>query len=95
MMSASGKITYLRVNDVGTGYGPGSDYIDVETVIGLDTMANAGFGFRLRNDTNAFAHQGMLDLLRDAFDHNWTANIDYNIPAGKKNGVIMRVWLSK
>jgi hypothetical protein len=34
----TGKLTILRVNDVGTGYGPASDNID------------AVFGLTLRND---------------------------------------------
>ena len=48
------------------------------------------FGFQLRNDNNRSARAGMLDLLRDALDHNWTALIDYNIDAGKTNGSIIR-----
>jgi hypothetical protein len=95
IFNASGKITFLRVHDVGGAYGPPTDKIDVEVVIGLNTAADMAFGFKLRNDTNGLAHQGMLDLLRDAFNYNWTANIDYDITPGKKNGVISRVWLSK
>jgi len=37
----------------------------------------------------------MLDVLRDAFNANTPVLIDYNIPAGKKNGVIIRVALTK
>jgi hypothetical protein len=37
----------------------------------------------------------MLDVLRDAFDHNWTVVIDYNIDTGKTNGIIIRTALSK
>jgi hypothetical protein len=32
-----GKITFLRVNEVGIGYGPASDKIDAEAIIKLDT----------------------------------------------------------
>ena len=34
---ASGKLTLLRVHDVGTKYGPASDQLDVEVVIQLNT----------------------------------------------------------
>jgi hypothetical protein len=93
--NASGKITALRVHDVGTGYGPASDSIDVEVVITLNTQPGKAFGFQLRNDTNRVARQGMLDLLRDGFNNDWTVNIDYDIIPGKNNGVIFRVWLTK
>lgn len=94
-LNAKGKITLLRVHDLDTGYGPPSDRINTEAVIWLDTKPGFAFGFQLRNDTKLPARQGMLDLLRDAFEHNWIVNIDYNISPGKKNGVVLRVWLTK
>jgi len=91
----SGRVTFLRVHDVGSKYGPSSDQIDVEVVIQLNNNSNPSVGFQLRNDTNRVAHQGMLDLLRDAFNHGWQTTVDYEIDTGKKNGVIIRVWLTK
>jgi hypothetical protein len=35
----------------------------------------------------------MLDLLRDAYANNWAVTVDYDIPSGKQNGIIMRVAL--
>jgi hypothetical protein len=95
LLQASGKVTMLRVHDVGTKYGPPTDQIDVEVVIQLNTQPGKAFGFQLRNDNNRPARQGMLDLLRDAFNNNWTVTIDFNIDPGKKNGVIIRTWLTK
>ena len=95
LLESSGKLTFLRVHDVGTGFGPPSDFIDVEVVIKLDTRPNNAFGFQLRNDNNRPARAGMLDLLRDAFNHNWTVLIDYNLDVGKTNGVIIRTALTK
>ena len=94
-VNASGKVTLLRVHDVGTGYGPANDFIDVEVVIWLDSQAGKAFGFQLRNDANLPARQGMLDLLRDAFEHNWTVSIDHMTAPGKSNGVIIRTWITK
>jgi hypothetical protein len=91
----SGRVTFLRVHDVGGKYGPSSDQIDVEVVIQLNNNSNPSVGFQLRNDTNRVAHQGMLDLLRDAFNHGWQTTVDYEIDTGKKNGVMIRVWLTK
>lgn len=95
LLNASGKLTLLRVHDVGTGYGGGSDNVDVEVVIALHSLPGKAFGFQLRNDANRPARQAMLDLLRDGFNHNWTVNIDYWIEPGKNNGVIIRTWLTK
>ena len=89
-----GKLKLLRVHDVGTGYGPKTDHIDVEVVVHMARVKGA-FGFRLRNDKNRPAHQGMLDLLRDSFERNIPVTIEYDIKDGKDNGVIMRAWLSK
>jgi hypothetical protein len=95
LLNASGKVTRLRVHDVGTKFGPPTDQIDVEVVIELNTKPGMAFGFQLRNDSDRAARQGMLDLLRDAFNNNWTVHIDYNIDTGKKNGTIIRTWLTK
>jgi hypothetical protein len=95
ILQASGKVTLLRVHDVGTKYGPPTDQIDVEVVIQLNSQPGKAFGFRLRNDFNQPVRQGMLGLLQDAFNHGWTVTIDYDITSGKKNGVIRRVWLTK
>jgi hypothetical protein len=92
-LNTSGRITLLRVHDVGTAYGPSSDQIDVEVVIQLDSEPGKAFGFQLRDDANKSTREGMLSLLRDAFNNNRTVNIDYDITPGKKNGVIVRVWL--
>lgn len=91
----TGKLTFLRVHDVGTGFGPDSDKIDVEVVMKLSSEPDMAMGFQLRNDGDRPARQGMLDLLRDAFNNNWTVVVDYDIDSGKKNGVAMRVALRK
>ena len=95
LLQSSGKLALLRVHDVGTGYGPPGDQLDVEVIIKLDSQPGKSFGFQLRNDNNRPARQGMLDILRDAFNHNWTVTINYHIDAGKNNGVIIRTWLTK
>ncbi|HEX6699223.1 MAG TPA: hypothetical protein VF101_00675 [Gaiellaceae bacterium] len=61
----------------------------------LDSQPGKAFGFQLRDDADGPARRGMLDLLRDAFNHGWKTTIDYEIGAGKLNGVILRVWLTK
>src|SRR5262245_4142076 len=95
LQSAAGKVTMLRVHEVGTGYGPATDSIDVEVVFQLETNPQLSIGFRLRNDASGPVHEGMLDLLRDAFTFGWTVHVEYEIGAGKRNGTVLRVWLTR
>lgn len=90
LAAATGRITFLRVHDVGTGWGPGSDFLDVEVVIQLDSVPGRGFGFQLRSDAEEAARRGMLDLLRDAFGRNGLVTVDY-VKTGLRNGRIIRV----
>jgi hypothetical protein len=94
LLARTGTITFLRVHDVGTGFGPPTDSIDVEAVIKLNTAPTEAYGFQLRNDRHRPSHEGMLDLLRDAFFHNREVSIDYSIIPGRRNGVILRVALA-
>lgn len=97
LIQSQGKVTFLRVHNVGSRYGPPEDQIDVEVVTGLDSVPGRRMGFQLRDDKNRATRQGMLDLLRDAYTHDWTVLIDYSIDLdnGKKNGEAIRVALKK
>ena len=67
------------------GLGNPPNRIEAEVFIALDN-SEKWFGFQLREDNNYPSHLGMLDLLRLAFEHNWTVHIDYR-PQGD-NGII-------
>src|SRR5918912_4030694 len=89
-LEASGKINYMRIQQVGDTFGPPSDSVAVEVIIKLDTLPANAFGFSLRNNANLPSHQGMLDILRDAFFNNHPVTIEYNIIPPKMNGIIIR-----
>jgi hypothetical protein len=91
LLESEGQITFLRVNEVGDSFGPAGDAIQVEAIIQLNTKPGMSFGFELRNDKQRPAHQGMLDVLRDAFVNDISVLIDYWIPEGNNNGTIIRV----
>ncbi len=95
IINCTGQVAFLRVHDVGSGWGPSTDSLDVEVIFKLNSAPDLAFGFTLRSDPNRVAHQGMLDLLRDAFTHNWRVSTDYDIATGKKNGRAIRVALVK
>jgi hypothetical protein len=95
LLNAEGNLTTLRVVDVGTAFGPPTDRIDVEVIFRLDSQPENAIGFRLRDDGNRPVRQGMLDLLRDAFNRGWVVHTDFEIGEGKKNGIAIRVWLTR
>ncbi len=90
LVSASGRITFLRVNDIGTGYGSPVEFLDAEVIIQLDTQTGKSFGFQLRTGDKEEARFGMLKVLRSAFGANRTVAIDY-LRNGAQNGLIIRV----
>jgi hypothetical protein len=97
LINVSGKIVMLRVNEVGDSFGKPPDNIIAEVIVQLDAQQsqNAVSGFQLRNDANQLAHQGMLDLLRDAFNNGWRTHFDHEVPNGLTKGTITRVWVTK
>lgn len=90
LLGARGRITLLRVHDVGTAFGPPVDRIDGEVVIQLDTEPGRAFGFQLRKDANLPVRRRMLALLRDAFANDRPVAIDY-LRTGQHNGTLIRV----
>ena len=96
LLNTSGKIKMLRVNEVGDRFGPAADFIQAEVIVQLEQQTgDTASGFKLRVDANQPVRQGMLDLLRDAFNHGWRVHFDHEVPAGKAKGTIIRVWVTK
>lgn len=83
LLEKTGKIVFLRANDLGTGYGPPNDFLDVEAVFILNSLGDGSYGFQLRNDDNLPARQAMFSLLSEAYAHNFTVIADYLIEPGK------------
>ncbi len=90
LVAIEGRITLLRLEEAGTGYGPPADFLDVEAVVWLDTAPGRAFGFQLRKGSTEGDHTRMFDLLRDAFEANRPVRIDY-LRTGLRNGTILRV----
>jgi hypothetical protein len=89
--ATTGKITLLRVHDVGTKYGPPADQIDTEVIIKISSKPGNAFGFRLRKDDNQVTHEAMLELLQDAFNNNKEIRIEFRTNGTKKNLYLFRV----
>jgi hypothetical protein len=95
LLEKTGKLVFLRAHDLGTGYGPPTDFLDVEAVFILNALGDGAYGFQLRNDNNLPARQAMFSLLRDAFVHNLSVTADYLIDPGKQNGTAIRIALTR
>jgi hypothetical protein len=98
LLQAVGFVTFLRVNDLGQGFGGGqSNFIPVEVVFRLDSKPDKAFGFQLRDDEWLPARHGMLALLRDAMTHRLEVTTDYSQPASPpdQNGIAIRVWITR
>jgi hypothetical protein len=93
LKNSQGKLTFLRAHDVGTGWGPPNDQLDVEVVFILDSVPQGAFGFQLRTDANEPIREAMVGLLRDAYVNNLTVSVDYFIDPGKHNGRAFRIAL--
>lgn len=97
MIARSGSVTFLRVHDLHSGYGPPDDKIDGELVAKVSGEPVHAFGTTLRSDSRLPSHEGMLALLRDGLVHadtvRTTVNYDIDLENGKQNGRLVRVEL--
>ena len=91
----SGSLTFLRAHELGTGFGPDDDHIDVEVVAKIDAEPDHAFGLALRNDEPRPSREGMLGLLRDGFNQDWNTTVEYDLQEGRHNGILIRVELRK
>jgi hypothetical protein len=90
LQAAIGRITLLRIHDVGTGFGPPGDRLDGEVVVFLDTEPEKAFGFQLRTGSDQRVAEGMLAVLRDAFSHDRAVRLEF-LRTGCRTGRIVRV----
>jgi hypothetical protein len=90
----TGKIEFIQVQETGQ-YGPPSDPIIADVIIGLDTnLPGQGFGFTYKTNDDV-ARLGMLNVLLDAFNNNWTTTVYYFLQNNHLNGIITRVHINK
>jgi photosystem II stability/assembly factor-like uncharacterized protein len=94
VLSASGRIESLRVNDVGTGYGPPVDFFDGEIIVRLDSDRRNAFGFQLRPGDEEAKHAAMLSDLQSAFSRRTPVTVEY-VRTGFRVGRVIRVILRR
>jgi hypothetical protein len=78
LLQVTGYLTFLRVNEPGSGFGGGStNWFDADVIFKLDTRPEKRFGFQLRRDDFLPVRQGMLALLQAAALHRLAVTTDY------------------
>ena len=88
----TGKISRLRVHEVGSKYGPSHDLIDAEVIVTFQFDGSRAYGLPLRNDSKLPAAQAMFALLQDAFNADEPVTINYRENAGRNHHILFRVW---
>jgi hypothetical protein len=89
-------VSFLRVNEPGSGFGGGStNWFDADVIFKLDSRPDKGFGFQLRDDPFQPVRQGMLALLRDAVMQRLQVTTDYIelVTPPNNNSFVIRVAL--
>jgi hypothetical protein len=94
LKNVAGKITLLRVHDLGTGYGPPADFLDSEVIVRLDTAPDIALGFQLRNGAFLPERKQMLSVLQQALKNAKKIAICY-VEKGPKTGDILRVQMEQ
>ena len=90
LQAAEGRITRLRVHELGGGFGPPTDRLDAEVIVELDTEPEKAFGLQLRANAERRVAKGMLDVLRDTFNRGRPVRIEF-VRSGCRTGRIVRV----
>ena len=90
LRATTGRITLLRVHDVGTGFGPTHDQLDAEVIVQLDSEPEKSFGFKLRQGADKPKGTAMLDVLRDSFRRSSAIRLEF-VRTGCRTGQIIRV----
>jgi hypothetical protein len=93
ILQESGRLGFLRVHDLGTGFGGPGDQLDVEVVIKFDHPDSRALGCTLRADREESAHRGILQLLRVAFNDDRPVTVDYR-RTGQNSGILLRAALN-
>lgn len=85
LLATTGAVEWIRVNQVGTGYGPPTDFIDGEVIFKFKGL-NKRFGFQMREGANLAVAQGALSLLQESMRRTkWTVEIDFNDCGGNNH----------
>ncbi|AFL82113.1 hypothetical protein Aeqsu_2660 [Aequorivita sublithincola DSM 14238] len=89
-LSAEGKINFLRLHNVGGGYGSGYDMLDAEVIVKIDSQTEMSFGMQLRKNENEKSALNMYRMLQKAFQQNENIMLEY-VRKSIHSGIIKRI----
>lgn len=90
-VNRSGKLRYLRINDLEHDSGAPDHPVHAEVTAAL-LDSDEGYGFELHDgDPDLPSCTAMLTTLRDAFYHGRRVGLSIDLPDGEKHGRLRRV----
>ena len=92
-LEAKGKINLFRTQTKDMEIGKGTDMLDAEVLVTLDSAPDLVFGIRYHEEEPSTA--AIVDTLREAFLHDMTVTIQYPKAPGKKNNRINWVQMER
>ena len=91
VVNRSGKLRYLRINDLGHDSAAPNDALHAEVTAAL-LDNDEGYGFELHdNDPDLASCKAMLTTLRDAFYHGRPVGLSIELPEGETHGQLRSV----
>ena len=89
LLETVGRITCLRAQELGRGYGEPPNFLDCEVIVLLAEEPLRAFGLKQRADPDEPTRREMFDLLRSAFIAERPVRLDY-VKTGPRAGEIIR-----
>jgi hypothetical protein len=87
----TGRVTFLRVHEFGSGWGAPNDNLnDAEVIVRLDDDPRT-YGLGLRLGEKLPAAQAMFALLQDAYNTDTPVTVEYEERPGSNNHYLFRV----
>jgi len=94
--TVSGKVSLIYVQELGKNYKVLGHPVYTEAVFKLSTKPNIWFHFHLRNDQESLVNQAYFDILRDAYNNNYTVSVLADISTSKPADTsVMALWISR
>jgi hypothetical protein len=90
IQAVEGVVKLIRLNEVGSGYGPHFDRLDMELILAVDSYPDLVIGLPMRGGPAEAVHWSMLTSLRAAFRRGSRVRLEY-LTLGAHVGELRRV----
>lgn len=92
-VEVKGKVTLFRIQEPGMNIGTGTDKLDADVLVTIDSQPDKVFGIKLEKDSAA--NREMVETLRQAYMNDVPITLQHRLSPGKKNVSISWVELTR